>query len=281
MSPLGFFPSFVNWFLGFFGRASATWFLVPLLFSLHLLVVFLSLTFVLKFLRFLSSGFGVSLFLRVVGSFSFPFGVTLALVFLLLMFCPVPRPFLPSPSPLFTLLCCLLGVWLVVSFPVGVPLLSLRLCPLIMSLLFPLSLQNLFICFCFLWIVRSPTVSISFLPLYGSHYWPSTWSQLFFFDLDRPVINWKVAHGVLYTADRLVGFGYSVDPSCFCRLAPECPSHLFFSCPLAHSVLSWLQSLLFGFSSSSPSLVCCHVLFGFDPTEIRRSSCLPVHPRCL
>ena len=80
-----------------------------------------------------------------------------------------------------------------------------------------------------------------FFPLYGSLYWPSTWSQLFFFNLDRPVIdlNWKVAHGVLYTADRLVGFGYSVDPSCFCRLASECPSHLFFSCPLAHSVLSW------------------------------------------
>ena len=133
-----------------------------LLFSLHLLVVFLSLIFVLKFLRFLSSGFGVSLFLRVVGSFSFPFGVILVLVSLLLMFCPVLRPFPPSPFPLFTLLFCLLGVWLVVLFPVGVPPLSLRLCPLIMLLLFPLSLQILFICFCCLRIVRFPIVLTSF-----------------------------------------------------------------------------------------------------------------------
>ena len=82
---------------------------------------------------------------------------------------------------------------------------------------------------------------------FSTRYWPLTWSQLFFFKLDCPVIdlNWKVAQGVLYTADRLVGFGYSVDPSCFCNSAPECPSHLFFSCPLTHSVLSWLQSLFY------------------------------------
>ena len=69
-----------------------------------------------------------------------------------------------------------------------------------------------------------------FLPLYGVLYWPTTWRQLFFFDLDRPVIDlcWKIAHGVLFTADRLIGFGYSIDPSCFCGLASECLPHLFF-----------------------------------------------------
>ncbi|XP_067045854.1 uncharacterized protein [Acropora muricata] len=110
-----------------------------------------------------------------------------------------------------------------------------------------------------------------FLPLYGVLYWPTTWRQLFFFDLDRPVIDlcWKIAHGVLFTADRLIGFGYSIDPSCFCGLASECLPHLFFSCPLAQSALSWLQSLMFRFSSLSPSLVCRHVLFGFSPDEVR------------
>ena len=43
----------------------------------------------------------------------------------------------------------------------------------------------------------------------------------------------------------------------------------FFSCPLAQSALSWLQSLMFRFSSLSPSLVCRHVLFGFSPDEVR------------
>ena len=74
-----------------------------------------------------------------------------------------------------------------------------------------------------------------FLPLYGVPCRPTTWRQLFFFDLDRPVIDlyWKIAHGVLFTADRLIGFGYSFDHSCFCGLASEYLSHLFFSCPLA------------------------------------------------
>ena len=100
---------------------------------------------------------------------------------------------------------------------------------------------------------------------------PPTCRQLFFFDLDRPVIDlsWKIAHGVLFTADRLIGFGYSINPSCFCSLASECLPHLFFSCPLAQSALSWLQSLMFRFSSLFPSLVCRHVLFGFSPDEVR------------
>ena len=42
---------------------------------------------------------------------------------------------------------------------------------------------------------------------YGKLYWPSTWSQLFCFNLHRSVIDlpWKVAHGVVYTADLLIG----------------------------------------------------------------------------
>ena len=61
-------------------------------------------------------------------------------------------------------------------------------------------------------------------------------------------IAWQVAHGVLYTADRLISFGYAYDRNCFCG-APETPSHLFFECALAQSVLGWIQSLMFSASN--------------------------------
>ena len=109
-----------------------------------------------------------------------------------------------------------------------------------------------------------------FIPFYGVLYWPTTCKQLFFFDLDRPAIDlcWKIIHGVLFTADCLIGFGYSIDPSCFCGLASDCLPR-FFSCPLAQSGLTWRQSLMFRFSSLSPSLVYRHALFGFRPDEAR------------
>ena len=97
------------------------------------------------------------------------------------------------------------------------------------------------------------------------------WRSRFFFDLDRQVLdlNWKIAHGVLYTARRLSSFGMSVSPECFCGAPLESLSHLFFVCPLAHSVLSWLQSLMFSFSPTSPVLLVRHALFGFDFPELR------------
>ena len=110
-----------------------------------------------------------------------------------------------------------------------------------------------------------------FRPQYGDLCWPSTWSQLFSSNLDRPVIDlsWKLAHSVLCTADRLIGFGYAIDATCFCSTALDTPSHLFFSCPLSQSALCWLQSLMFSYSFSCPSLVCRHVLFSFAPRELR------------
>ena len=109
-----------------------------------------------------------------------------------------------------------------------------------------------------------------FFPVYGSLDWPSTWRSLTFFDLDRQVTDlcWKIAHGVLYTAQRLVSFGLPVPPSCFCGSPVESLEHLFFFCPLAQSVLSWLQSLLFSFSFMCPALLCRHVLFGFSSNEL-------------
>ena len=74
-----------------------------------------------------------------------------------------------------------------------------------------------------------------FLPLFGAWEWFSTWCSLFFMPLDRQVIdlNWKLAHGVLYTAERLASFGYQLRLSCFCGHHTESLDHLFFSCPLA------------------------------------------------
>ena len=62
-----------------------------------------------------------------------------------------------------------------------------------------------------------------------------TWRQLFLFNVDRPVIDlaWKIADGVLYTADRLASFGYYLQLSCFCNSAPETIDHFFFHFPLA------------------------------------------------
>ena len=108
-----------------------------------------------------------------------------------------------------------------------------------------------------------------FVP-FGLLYWSATWRQLFFFDMDRQVIDlsWKVAHGVLYTADRLSSFGYAIPTACFCGHPLETLDHLFFSCPLADSVLSWLSSLLFLSSPSFGSILLCHVRFGFSDDEL-------------
>ena len=69
----------------------------------------------------------------------------------------------------------------------------------------------------------TPHCVAKFFPQFGPLYWSCTWRQLFFFDLDRQVIDltWKVAHGVLYTANRLVSFGYSVPLVCFCGPVSE------------------------------------------------------------
>ena len=119
-----------------------------------------------------------------------------------------------------------------------------------------------------------PHCEVKFYPVFGSLYWPTTWRQLFFFDLDRPVIDlcWKLAHGVLYTAERLSSFGYDLPTACFCGHPMESLQHLFFDCSLASSVWDWVQSLLFSVSPLCPSILPRHVLFGFSPDEFR---CIP------
>ena len=128
---------------------------------------------------------------------------------------------------------------------------------------------------CYLYLLSANVVQphcvIKFAPTYGRLHWPTTWCSLGFFDLDRQVVdlNWKIVHGVLYTAQRLVSFGLPVPLDCFCGAPIESLEHLFFFCPLTQSVLSWLQSLMSNSSLMCPVILCHHVLFGFSCDELR------------
>ena len=106
--------------------------------------------------------------------------------------------------------------------------------------------------------VVEPHCFVKFASKFGDLYWPDTWRSLHFFDLDRQAIDlsWKISHGVLYTALCLFSFGLPVPLPCFCGSPVESLEHLFFSCPLAKSVLSWLQSLMFCFSPMCPVILC-------------------------
>ena len=105
---------------------------------------------------------------------------------------------------------------------------------------------------------------------FGPLYWPCTWKQTHLFSQDRPVVDiaWQIAHGVLYTAERLISFGYNYSPSCFCGAPLETLSHLFYECPLARSGLARIEFHLHSAVPVAPSIVCRHVLFGFSPDEL-------------
>ena len=125
----------------------------------------------------------------------------------------------------------------------------------------------------------TPHCVVKFLPTFGVLYWSTMWRELFLFDTDCQVIDlsWKIARGVSYTAARLASFGYDINTSCFCGPISETREHLFFHCPLAHSVLSWLQPLMFVSSPLVPSLICRHALFGFNPDELLVVPCIFVY----
>ena len=120
----------------------------------------------------------------------------------------------------------------------------------------------------------NPTQShcvVTFRSNYGDLDWDSTWKTLFFMPLDRkPCIDlcWKVAHGVLYTAHRLVSFGLNVPPDCLCGHSDETLENFFFHCALAQSGLDWIQSLSFLSSPLVPAITVRHVLFGFIGDEL-------------
>lgn len=77
-------------------------------------------------------------------------------------------------------------------------------------------------------------------------------------------LSWKIAQGVLCTAERLHGFGYAMSLYSFCGFPLESLDHLFISCPLAQSGLSWIQSLLFPAAPRTPLINIKDVLFQFS-----------------
>ena len=73
----------------------------------------------------------------------------------------------------------------------------------------------------------------------GALYWPSTQRQLHFANFNRSVLDfsWKVADGVVLTAQSLISFGLHVSQHCFCGPVFGLVRHLLFASPLAQSVL--------------------------------------------
>jgi hypothetical protein len=108
---------------------------------------------------------------------------------------------------------------------------------------------------------------------YGPLHWPQTWAQLHITTLDHFVkdLNWKIAHGVLYTGSRLLhDFGMAhVDPQCFCRADEETLELLFFECRVARIVTGWIFFNLLQVDPTASKFTVDELLFGFT-TERRR-----------
>lgn len=119
-------------------------------------------------------------------------------------------------------------------------------------------------------LAEPPSCIEGFRASFGELYWPETWQQIHQMPLDRKVRDhaWKIAHGALYTSDRLIRMGRAVDPHCFCGNHDETPEHLFFACYFMSSLLIWAQSIFLKVTPLSPSLSKRHLLFGFDHGEM-------------
>ena len=182
-------------------------------------------------------------------------------------------PFVLVISHLFIRLLWFLGMSWVSLFP---PLTLPWFLGLLIPSFVPVFSMTTRSCYLYLFSERiaDPHCVENFAPSFGSLYWPTTWRSLSLFDLDHKVIdlNWKIAHGVLYTAEHLSSFGLPVPLQCFCGAPVEILTHLLFACPLAQSVLSLLQSLLFPFSPMSLVLLPHHSLFGVDPSGLCATS---------
>ena len=120
----------------------------------------------------------------------------------------------------------------------------------------------------------SPHCTQKYSSTYPDIDWVSTWRTLHLMPLDRQVIylNWRKAHGVMYTADRLISVGYQFDPMCFCG-ATETPEHLFFSCTLAQQGIAWVQPFYHRASPQAPAINVRIMLFGFTRDELL---CVPL-----
>ena len=189
--------------------------------------------------RFASSPSGWSSFM----SFWFlsSFGVPLATV--------LSRPFSFDPGALPPFYSSLLFAWRRLNGSFSSSLNSLAVgvgSPLVCTPVAGVSTKS-----CYLYLLSEnmvqPHCVDKFSFTFGPLDWPATWRSLSFFDVDRHVIdlNWKVAHGVLYTFPLLVSVS----------------DHRISRSPL-------LLLLLFSFSFMCPALLVRHVRFGFSSDEL-------------
>ena len=166
-------------------------------------------------------------------------------------------------------LCSVLGVWLLVLHLLQVFCMLAEELSVLRSLQLPPSLRTL--CF-WLTTLFHHTVKSSFLSLVRFIGLPLGISCSSLISNTVIDLSWKIAHGVLYTAQHLSSFGYDLSTASLCGHNMESLDHLFFYCPLASSVLSWLQLLLFRAAPLAPPFVCRHALFGFSEDELYCSS---------
>ena len=75
--------------------------------------------------------------------------------------------------------------------------------------------------------------------------------------------NWKIAHGILPTADRLLRYNSKIDP--FCHYG-HCESlvHLLVECPLAKQLFDWYQTLVRRASPQQHRLTASEIMVGCD-----------------
>lgn len=94
--------------------------------------------------------------------------------------------------------------------------------------------------------------------------WPTVWRDLYLWRFTRSIrdTSWLIAHGVLPTADRLLGFGMNVDPLCDCG-QNETLLHLFVTCPFAKHILTWYRSILQQYRPQLPPVTTGEILVGY------------------
>ena len=97
--------------------------------------------------------------------------------------------------------------------------------------------------------------------------WPAVWQSIHLCRFIRPTLDsaWKIADGVLPTADRLIRFGLEIPPQCFCGHI-ESADHLFFDCPLAQQLWFWFISLANSYRRDFAPLTKEAVRFGISRT---------------
>ena len=97
-----------------------------------------------------------------------------------------------------------------------------------------------------------PHCEARFFHLFGSLHWSWTWRQLFFFDLDRPVIDlaWKVSHGS-FTRPRGLPLLVMIFPTLVLVQT------LWSLCSICSSIVFWLLVFFLGFSPLCFWLLLC------------------------